>query len=230
MDNKNDVDLYEELRNTLDKSEEEETSGASDQKTTEDIETSESKNNDENSEMSEEEISKLTPRAQKRIRELAEKVKELAEKTAEDSPKKTPETEDPNTHQNFNNVQEFLSAVEDDASRDLLEKFYGVMKGEISSTLSPLEESNNKARFEKEFSQYEKIEGISDYKNDLQKTFLRNPNVSIKQLVGEVVTDLQLSKVKPIEKKTSTPNRDGKVDISDLSTEELYERLDSLRG
>ena len=227
MEDNKDVDgLYEELAKTLAKeSEGEKPQVASDQNSNDNPSPAV---DDENAEMSEDEISKLSPRAQKRIRELADKVKELAEPKEE--PKEEPEEpQEPETKQSFNNVKDFLQAVEDEPSRILLEKFYGVIKGEMSSTLAPIEQKNNEARFEQEFAKYSTIEGLDGYKNDLRKTFLRNPNQSIKTLVGEVVTDLQLNKIKRIESTPSTPNR-GVQDISKLSKEELYDLLESNRN
>ncbi len=224
-------DLYEELRNTLKESEVEETPVASDQKPKGDIDTPKAPiDEDENVELSEEEISKLSPRAQKRIRDLATQVKELAEKPAEKSPADSPKEDVPETTHNFKDVKEFLDAVEDESSRKLLEKFYGVIKGEISQTLSPIETANNKAKFEIEFAQYEKIDGIADYKNDLQKTFLRDPSKSIKTLVSEVMMDIQLNKVKPIETIAPDPKHDGKIDLDGLSKDELYDTMASLKG
>jgi len=223
-------DLYEELRKTLEKEKEpeaEEASVASDQKPEGDGDAPKDEVTDENADLREEEISKLTPRAQKRIRALADEVKKLAEKPAEKSPE-TPPEEKPEAAQSFKNVKEFLDAVEDEPSRKLLEKFYRVIKGEMSSTLAPIEQKNNETRFETEFSKYEKIEGLADHKNDLRKTFLRNPSQSLKALIGEVVTDLQLNKVKPVESTPSSPSR-GKVDTSNLSKEELYDMLDTLK-
>ncbi len=154
------------------------------------------------------------------------------DKTAEEPEKvETPEPpqEEPKPDaQNFKNVQDFLSAVEDEPSRKLLEKFYGVIKSETSQILAPVERQNNEAKFETEFKKYEKIEGLSDYHDDLKKTFLRNPNQSFKALIGETVADLQLNKVKSVEKTPSTPNR-GKVDTSNLSKDELYDMLDTMK-
>jgi len=227
----NDVDdLYAELKNAL-ASEEEETSGASDQKPTVDTETTEDLNSNENDELSEEEISKLTPRAQKRIRDLAEKVKILAEHPEKEKENDLQDEDDETKEKdplNFKNVDEFLKAVQDEDSRNLLENFYKVVKGEISSTLSPIEKANNEARFDQEFSKFEKIEGLSDYKNDLKKTFLRNPNQNIKSLISERVTDLVMNKVTSVEKTPSSPKR-GQVDISTLSKDELYDQLETMR-
>jgi len=235
MTDKKDVDLYEELRKTLeseDESEKEPAPGASpkeedtEEKTPEPEKVEETKE----TELSEEEISKLSPRAQKRIRDLAEQVKDLASKPEEEKAKEEkPQEETKPDSQKFNNVQEFLSAVQDEPSRQLLEKFYGVIKSETTQILAPLEKANAEAKFDQEFGKYEKIQGISDYKNDLKKTFMRNPSQSLKALVSEVAMDLQLAKVKPVEKTPSTPKR-GKMDTDNLDKEQLYDLLDTLKG
>ena len=230
MAEEKDVDLYAELKKTLetvDESEEKETPGASPEKPAEKETPKEETKEDENAELSEEDISKLSPRAQKRIREQAAEIKRLAEKPAEKSPEEVPKKEDKPDSQSFKNVKEFLSAVEDEPSRNLLEKFYQVIKSETSTVLAPIEKQNNEAKFNEEFGKYEKIEGIADYKDDLRKTFMRNPSQSLKALIGETLTDLQLNKIKPIEKTPSTPNR-GKVDTSNLSKDELYTMLETM--
>ena len=227
METKKDVDLYAELKKTLE-SEEVETPEASLEKPKEEVITP--KEDDNEAELSEEEISKLSPRAQKRIRGLAEEVKKLAESKAEpekETPKETPKEETKPTHE-FKNVQEFLSAVQDKPSRELLEKFYGVIKSETSTILAPIEQKNNEAKFDLEFGKYKGIEGLSDYENDLKKTFLRNPNQSLKALVGEIVADISLNKIKPIEKTASTPNR-GTISTEGKSKDELYDMLESMK-
>jgi len=217
-----DVDLYDELKTTLDKSKEEEDLAPSEQKPKEDVDTSKE---DVNKELSEDEISKLSPRVQKRIRDLNDKLKESKEiKTPEEKeiPSKVEES-------NFKNVDEFLNAVQDEPSRNLLKTFHKVIQAENASVLAPIEKANAITKFETEFSSFEKIDGLSDYKEDLKKTFLRNPNQSIKALVGEIVTDLQLNKIKPIESAPSKPNRDGKVNLDNLSKDDLYAHLDTLK-
>lgn len=244
---KDDVDLYAELEKELKNGEEseegEESSDASDQKPKEEgddtskeekveedaSDQGDDKNadQDESDELSEEEISKLSPRAQKRIKALAEKVKELVEKPDhQEDAQEEKKPEDKTAPQNFKNVQEFLDAVQDEPSRKLLKAFAHVIQAENKAILDPIEKKNNEARFDSEFSNFEKIEGMAAYKSTLRKTFLRNPNQSLKALVGEVLTDLQLKKVKPIEKGQSDPNRKGKIDLDNLSKEDLYGLLE----
>ena len=227
---KKDVEsLYDELNKTLENdSEEEEASGASAEKPKEEADDSKPNDGDENAELSEEEISKLSPRAQKRIRDLAEEVKKLAEKPEPEKPEENAEDKETKANE-FDTIDAFLTAVEDEPSRKLLETFYKVVRKELSSTLSPLEAQQNEVKFETAFKDFENIEGIEDYKNDLKKTFMRDPSKPLKALVGEVLVDLQSSKIKPTESKPSSPNHSGKVDTDGLSKDELYATLENLK-
>jgi hypothetical protein len=222
MAKEKDVDLFDELKKELNKAEDEETPGASPEKPQEKVVPPQ----DDNAELTEADIEKLTPRAQKRIREQAEKIKDL-EAAKEEKPPEAPEEPKP-LPKDFKTVTEFLAAVEDEPSRNLLEKFYGVIKNETSTILAPIEKANANAKFDEEFGKYEKLEGLADYKNDLRKTFLRNPNQSLKALIGETVADLQLSRIKPLETTPSTPKR-GEVDTSNLTKDELYDMLETGR-
>lgn len=232
-DNK-DVDLYEELNKELEKSEVDGASVAGDQETKDEVEHLDENNKDE-PELSDDEVSKLSPRAQKRIRDLAEKVKELSSKEIEDKEldkgvedKEKEISKDSKPHE-FQDVKEFLDAVQDEPSRKLLETFYGVIKKENSSVLAPFEAKNNEAKFDSEFSKYEKVEGFKDYKDDLKKTFLRNPNQDIEALFAKTVTSLTLNRIKKVEDKPSNPNRNGKVDLDGLDLEGLYDALDKTK-
>lgn len=228
MTENNDVDLYKELQDELAKSGVEETPVASDQKPKEEDKLPEDKTKDE-PELSEEEISKLSPRAQKRIRDLAEKVKDLSSKEIEEKSKEEKEIIPEDKPLEFKNVDEFLNAVQDKDSRKLLEEFAKAMKKETSSTLAPIEAKNNDTKFDTEFSRYEKIEGFADYKDDLKKTFLRNPTQDIEALFAKRVLDLTLNRIKKVEEKPSDPNRGGKPDLDSLDLEGLYDALDKTK-
>ena len=230
MTKENDVetDLYEDLKKELDKpvSAVEETVLAGEQKPT--IEKPIEKENKDEPELSEKEISELSPRAQERIRDLAKQVKELSEKEIEVKPEEKVIIPDDKPH-DFKDVKEFLDAVQDKDSRKLLETFYGVIKKETSSTLAPIEAKNNETKFETTFGQYEKIEGMADYKEELKKTFLRNPSQDLSSLIAKTVTDLTLNKIKKVEDKPSEPNRSGKVDLDSLDLAGLYDALDKTK-
>jgi hypothetical protein len=225
MTENKDVDLYEDLKKELDKPAVEDTVVAGDQKPKEEVITPKVDNKDE-PELSEDEISKLSPRAQQRIRDLAEQVKTLSTKEIE-------RVEDkeivPDKPLEFKNVDEFLNAVQDKDSRKLLEEFAKAMKKETSSTLAPIEAKNNETKFDTEFSRYEKIEGFADHKDDLKKTFLRNPTQDIEALFAKKVTDLTLNRIKKVEEKPSDPNRGGKPDLDNLDLEGLYDALDKTK-
>lgn len=226
-------DLYKTLHEELDKgSNEEEIVVSSDQKPEDDkeIDTSKTKVDDEQTELSEEEISKLSPKAQKRIRELSEKVKDFA--TKDQQKEISPEDDSKETisdTQNFKSVQEFLAAVEDEPSRKLLEAFHKVITGEISETLSPVQRANRETEFETQFAKYSTIEGLQDHKDDLKKSFMANPSTPIKALIGDTVLEMQAAKIKPTDDTPADAAR-GEVDISTLSKEELYDYLEKNRS
>jgi hypothetical protein len=226
MSENKDVDLYKELQDELAKAGAEDAPVAGDQKPKEEDKLPEDKTKDE-PELSEEEISKLSPRAQQRIRDLAEQVKTLSTKEIEKVEDKEIIPED-KPHE-FKDVDEFLNAVQDKDSRKLLEEFSKVIKKESSSVLAPFEAKNNEAKFDTEFSKYEKIEGFADHKDDLKKTFLRNPTQDIEALFAKKVTDLTLNRIKKVEEKPSDPNRGGKPDLDNLDLEGLYDALDKTK-
>ncbi|MDE2020609.1 MAG: hypothetical protein KGJ13_09765, partial [Patescibacteria group bacterium] len=182
-----------------------------------------------------EEINSLTPKAKKRFHALSEKVKELAQKpqpAAEESPE-APEnkTEPKPEKKEFQNIKEFLDAVEDEPSRELLSHLYNVIKKETSSILGPVEQRNNEARFEAEFSAYAaKFPNLADHKNDLRKTFLRNPETPIKSLIGDTLVDLQMAKVEIQGEGESKASREGKPDLDSMSKEDLYGELENQLG
>ena len=223
MTENKDVDLYKELQDELAKAGAEETPVAGDQKPKEDVIPPKVDDKDE-PELSEDEISKLSPRAQQRIRDLAEQVKTLSTKEIEKVEEKEIIPEDKPLE--FKNVDEFLNAVQDKDSRKLLEEFAKAMKKETSSTLAPIEAKNNETKFDTEFSKYEKIEGFADHKDDLKKTFLRNPTQDIEALFAKKVTDLTLNRIKKVEDKPSDPNRGGEVDLDSLDLAGLYDAMD----
>lgn len=221
-------DLYQQLDEELAKGREDEPGASAEksekEKPSTDADAKEKEDLAGDAELSEEEISKLSPRAQKRIRDLAQKVKTLAtpekESAAEDEDKSAPR---------FKSAKEFFAAVQDEPSRKLLEEFHSVLKGELSSTLAPIERQNAEKQFEDFIRPFERIEGLSDLKGDLKKTFLRDPNQSLKTLVGEAIADLEISRVGRIEAEPSEVNRDGAPSLEGKSTDELYDLLESLK-
>ncbi len=58
---------------------------------------------------------------------------------------------------------------------------------------------------------------------------MRNPNQSLKALIGETVLELHKTKIKPTDKTLPTPKHDGKIDLDGKSKDELYDILDSTR-
>lgn len=150
----------------------------------------------------------ITPRAEERIRNLVKETK-------------------------FNKVDEFINAIEDEPSRNLLKQFAGVLQEEYSATIdkrfNPIVSDYNSTKFDKEFEQYiGKAPSLASHKADLKQSFLRDPNQSIKALVGEVIADTILNKIRPIEGTASIAQR-GTPDISNASKDDLYSMLEAMR-
>jgi hypothetical protein len=202
----NDVEL-EALLKAAESSEEVDTSGASDQESAKE-------------EVVIDNIS--SERANERIQELLEENKRLKEspKKAELDPYETPK---------FKNLDEFVNAIEDEPSRKLLKTYGEILTNQLRSEVAPVLSEHNDAKFKREFdSMVSRVPALSAYEDSLKKSFNRNPNQSIKALVGEVIVDGIFNKVKPIESKGSSPNRTA-PDISDASKEDLYSILESMR-
>jgi len=245
--NKDVEELYAELDKTLrEDSEESDTSGASAEEAAEDegadegegSEAEAAAGNDEKpeekadekpaddaadeSELSEEDIAKLPKRAQDRIRKLAADLKAIGEKETKPDEKKDPE---------YSSVEDFLANVQDEPSRKLLENFAKVLDKNTASKVQPLIEANAGKVFDEQFKQFEKLPGVSDFRDDLRKTFIRNPSQSLKALVGETIVDIQAGKIKKTVTNPSTPNHNGGGGASTegMTKEELYAQLETLR-
>lgn len=200
MNNNIDVDLDALLG--AKESGEVETSGASDKNINETESASESVNT-----LSEESSS----RANERIRELVEEVNSLKQSQSV---------------REGNELDTFINSIEDVPSRELLKTYGSLMEKSLEKRFSPVLEEYNSAKFEKEFSGYaNKIPDLEAHKEELRKTYLRNPSQSLRNLVGDVLLETQSSKIKPIERVASVANRD-KAEVGDASKDELYAMLE----
>ena len=212
----NDVEL-EALLKGDDTTEEVETSGASDQDTTADQDTA---NTSKNPKDAEEEYS---PRAKDRIKELLDENKRLKE----NPPAKADKT--PENKNQFNSLDEFVNAIEDEPSKQLLKTYGDMMRKEFGKDFSPVLAEINESKFNKEFAEYaSRVPSLKKMEDDLKKNFLRNPNQSIKSLIGEAIAESITSRVKPIESTSSVPKR-GQPDLTDASKEDLYATLESMK-
>lgn len=205
MDTKNnDVDL-EALLARAEESEEVDTSGASDQEATQ-------------KETVEETPEEVSARENERVRKLADDNRRLVEEN--EQLKKPVDGE-------WNDLDSFIDAIQDEPSKKLLKTYGDLMEKKFTARVSPVLNEHNETKFEKEFEVFaSKAPSLNIYKEDIKKSFLRNPNQSVKALVGEVVMDNLASKIKPIERKGAEPRR-GAPDISKSSKDELYDLLES---
>jgi len=160
-------------------------------------------------------IEEASQRAQERIRELLEENASLKQI------KETPPVKDVT-------IDSFVNSIEDEPSRNLLRTFGELIKKDMESKFSPVISEYQTQKFEKDFAAYDSIPEIAAYKDDLKKSFNRDPSVSLKSLVGEKLLDIQTSKVASVEGRTVAP-RDTQPNLADASTEDLYKLLDSMK-
>lgn len=201
-----DVDLEQLLKDTL-KSEETESSVASDEKTVDETEVTKTE------EVIDESKEEPSLRAQDRIRKLVDENKNLK---GEDLP--------------YNSVDEFLAAIEDAPSRQLLETYNKLQQRETMSKLDPVLKDSQSKKFDEEVEALvEKLPELKAHLSDMKKTYMRNPSQSIRALASETVLDIVLSKVKPAETKTAQPARGNLEASMDMDKEDLYDLLGSLK-
>ena len=201
-----DVDLEQLLKDTL-KSEETESSVASDEKTVDEPEVTKTE------EVIDESKEEPSLRAQDRIRKLVDENKNLK---GEDLP--------------YNSVDEFLAAIEDAPSRQLLETYNKLQQRETMSKLDPVLKDSQSKKFDEEVEALvEKLPELKAHLSDMKKTYMRNPSQSIRALASETVLDIVLSKVKPAETKTAQPARGNLEASMDMDKEDLYDLLGSLK-
>lgn len=152
-------------------------------------------------------------RAQTRIRELARENKSLK---GDDLP--------------YNSTDEFLDAVADTDSRNLLKTFATLQRRELDSKLDPFTKEKRANEFDSKFDDYaSKIPGLDAHKSDLKLTFSRNPNMTPEQLIGQLVLS-KLTNAKPkTETRSAQVGRTGVPNIDDMSKDDLYAYLESNR-
>lgn len=196
----NDVDLEAIL---ADESLDIEPDGASAEKT----------DNDDTTKDVEQAKDEASPRAQERIRELVEENRILKEST---------------NLQSSTDLDKFINSIEDEPSRNLLKQFGHLVREDARKEYAPVLEDYNASRFEKEFSSYEsKIPALATHKDEIRKTFLRNPSQSLKALVGDTLLEIQSLKIKPLDNSSSVASRTKQDLPADASKEDLYDILES---
>ena len=155
----------------------------------------------------EEAKAEASARAQERIRELIEENKTLKQS------------------QNISNstdIDKFVNSIEDEPSRNLLKTYGDLLQKEIEKKVNPVVQNYQESQFDKEFSMYgDKIPELASHREEIKKTYLSNPSLSIKSLVGDTLLDIQSSRIKPVESSNSIASRET-PSIADASTEDLY--------
>ena len=150
-------------------------------------------------------------RAEERIRELAEENKKLRDSIST---------------QSSTDLDKFVDSIEDEPSRNLLKQYGSLLRKEFQNDIAPVKDDLYSSRFEKEFAMYEKIPELTPFKDELRKSFMRNPSQSLKALVGETLIDAQTSRIKPIDQTVSQASRTAPTVDDNTSKEDLYALLD----
>ncbi len=166
---------------------------------------------------------KASARENDRVRKLADENRILKEeKEAREKASKAGDG-------SYEDLDSFFAAIEDEPSKKLLRTFGDLMEKKYNSRVAPVLDEHNETKFDREFEAFAaKAPSLNLYKKDLRQSFLRNPSQSVKALVGEVVMDNLMNKVKPIERKGAEPKR-GAVDLTGATKDDLYAALEANR-
>ena len=73
------------------------------------------------------------------------------------------------------------------------------------------------------------VPGLDAHKNDLKLTFSRTPNATPEQLIGQLVLSKLTSSKPKTETRSASVGRTGAPNISELSKDDLYAQLESMR-
>ena len=124
-------------------------------------------------------------------------------------------------------LEGFLSQINDDSTRTLLKEYGKVMRADIEKQYQPAMSTFKEERFEKEFAQFaEKLPNLSLHKEELKKEFTRNPNAELKSLIGSRVVDILSSKIVPLETRgAQSPRDEVTANLDVASKEDLYAML-----
>lgn len=168
---------------------------------------------DEDTSVVEQAKDEASTRAQERIRELVEENKLLKQSS---------------NIQNSTELETFINSIEDEPSRNLLKQFGQLVRDDFRKDYGPVVDDYQNSRFEKEFSIYEnKIPDLKAHRDEIKKSFLRNPSQSLKALVGDTLLEIQESKIKPLDNSSSVASRTKPEVSADTSKEDLYALLES---
>ena len=207
MEDNNDVDLYKQLEDALNASE----NKVEDTKTDESTEGASAQ--DDSNKGEEQKVIEPSARENERVRKLAEENKHLK---GDDLP--------------YNSIDDFLGAIEDEPSRNLLTTFAKIQKREFEQRIDPLFQERRGNEFDKEFNAVvEKMPQLEAYRNDMRKTYTRNPSSKVKDLIGGVVVDRLLNAKPSVEASKVRVTTSGATNLDDMSLENLYATLDSLK-
>ena len=159
-----------------------------------------------------------------RIRELVDETKALKAQLAERGT--TESSEQPRSNAQPSDLESFLKeSVADEASRRVLRQVAEFVKKDVESKYAPSLSEIDAIKAEKQWDSLEsKIPGLSAYKAEVFKSLKNQPGANLKSLVGEILIDKQLSKIKPTETQGSQVSRET-PDLDSMELDDLYSLL-----
>ena len=115
--------------------------------------------------------------------------------------------------------------VADPGSREVLRSIAQLLEKNIESKYAPKMSEVEQERNERQFDSLAgKIPALAPFKTEVLKSLQNKPGTSLKSLVGEILIDKQLSKIKPTETQGSNVSREA-PDLDSMELEDLYELL-----
>lgn len=185
----------------------------------------------------ENDLKAMSPRGQKRIKELLESNKELSEslrgkdteiETLKKGGKDRKESGS-NAEPNDTDLESLIDSIEDENSRALLKEYGGRLKKAVLKDLTPTLSKVDMIEFKESLATLiDQNPGMSKFEDRILELKKSNPQASLKSIVGELVVDIGLQRRKPIDSGSPADRRERSLDEFD-SKDELYDLLESMR-
>lgn len=123
---------------------------------------------------------------------------------------------------------EFVNSIQDEPSRNLLKQYGSLLEKRVEQKYAPVLSNYRESEFERQFADFSaKVPSLAGHKEDIKKTFLRDPNADLRKIVAERVLDISTAQIKPLETAPSQVNRDGAPSLEDASKDDLYAILET---
>lgn len=123
----------------------------------------------------------------------------------------------------------WIDTIEDEGTRELLKRTIEETEKRVEARFNPVLSEFQSKQFDSEFQKYAgSFEELGSFKEQLQKEFMRNPNLNLKARIGEIIVDVKTNKIAPIEtKQPVAPRGTQDLDLDRASKDDLYALLEA---